>query len=86
MIITYRWVNVLDAKVKKGEWTREEDEKLLQLCQEYQDNGGHHLEHLLLYILYNIHSRTSIIRTLGYPNAALNFKIPKDDLIFCKTK
>ena len=46
MIIACRWVNVLDAKVKKGEWTREEDEKLLQLCQEYQDNGGHHLEHL----------------------------------------
>ena len=34
-----RWVNVLDGKVKKGEWTREEDQKLLQLCQEYQDNG-----------------------------------------------
>ncbi|XP_065884759.1 uncharacterized protein [Dysidea avara] len=35
-----RWVNVLDGKVKKGEWTREEDQKLLQLCQESQDNGG----------------------------------------------
>lgn len=40
----YRWVNVLDGKVKKGEWTREEDEKLLQLCQEYQDNGEHYIE------------------------------------------
>jgi len=39
----YRWVNVLDGKVKKGEWTREEDEKLLQLCQEYQDNGEYYI-------------------------------------------
>ena len=30
--------------------------------------------------------RISIIRTLSYPNAILNFKIPKDALIFCKTK
>ena len=28
----------------------------------------------------------SIIRTLRYPNAILNYKIPKDDLIFCKNK
>ena len=40
---------------------------------------------------YCMYSRTSIIRisiirTLGYPNANINFKIPKDDLIFCKTK
>ena len=28
----------------------------------------------------------SIIQTLGYPNAISNFKIPKDNLIFCKTK
>ena len=28
--------------------------------------------------------RISIIRTLGYPNAILNFKIPKDALISSK--
>ena len=28
----------------------------------------------------------SIIRTLGYLNTISNFKIPKDDLTFCKTK
>ena len=28
----------------------------------------------------------SIIRTLGYPNAILNYKIPKDDLTFCRNK
>ena len=38
-----------------------------------------------------MYSRTSIIwisiiLTLGYPNAILNFEIPKDALIFCKTK
>ena len=30
--------------------------------------------------------RISIIRTLVYPNTILNFKIPKDTLIFCKPK
>ena len=30
--------------------------------------------------------RISIIRTLGYLNAIFNFKIPKNNLIFCKTK
>ena len=30
--------------------------------------------------------RISIIRTFCYPNAILNFKIPKDNLVFCKTK
>ena len=30
--------------------------------------------------------RISIIRTLNYLNAILNFKIPKDNSIFCKTK
>ena len=47
---------------------------------------------IVLVLYYNMlimiakYSRTSIIRTLGYPNAISNFKIPKDDLIFCKTK
>ena len=49
-IMHYRWVNVLDAKVKKGEWTTEEDEKLLQLCQEYQDNGEHYLEPSYIFV------------------------------------
>ena len=49
--MNYRWVNVLDGRVKKGEWSGEEDRKLLQLCQEYQDNGGYYIE-LLLPLLY----------------------------------
>ena len=41
--------------------------------------------------LPSMYSRTSIIqfsiiRTLGYPNAILNFKIQKDSLIFCKIR
>ena len=56
----YRWVNVLDAKVKKGEWTREEDEKLLQLCQEYQDNGDHYIEPYDTIYIYYAHIRRVI--------------------------
>ena len=51
----------MDAKVKKGEWTREEDEKLLQLCQEYQDNGDYYIEPYDIYIyIYYAHIRRVI--------------------------
>ena len=37
-------------------------------------------------IQQNLDYPNPIIRTLGYPNDISNFKILKDDLIFCKTK
>ena len=31
-----RWVNVLDSNIQRGTFTREEDAKLLQMCQQYE--------------------------------------------------
>ena len=36
-----RWVNVHDSKLKRGAWSKEEDEKLKRICQEFSGNDYH---------------------------------------------
>ena len=35
-----RWVNVLDEKIKRGSWDKEEETRLKQLCEKYEGGCG----------------------------------------------